>query len=153
MKDKRYLGAAINYNNKLHIFGGYNYNNDSIQHTSEIISIDGTVEYGPDLPKAVLFHTITAINETVSILAGGETYANDSSQLAWYFNHETRVFSPGPNLLEGRAEHGSATFVDKVTKAKMPVVTGGHNRYINNGDGSVLSSTELLINGQWQSGK
>ena len=148
MKDKRHVAAAINYNNKLHIFGGYNYNNDSIQHTSEIISIDGTVEYGPDLPKAVLFHTITAINETVSILAGGETYANDSSPLTWYFNHETQVFLPGPNLLEGRAEHGSATFLDKVTKAKMPVVTGGHNRYINNGDGSVLSSTELLINGQ-----
>ena len=33
--------------------------------------------------------------------------------------------------------------VDKVTKAKIPIVTGGHG---------ASDSTELLINGQWQSG-
>ena len=35
--------------------------------------------------------------------------------------------------------------VDKVTKAKIPMVTGGYN-------GGTLDSTELLINGIWQSG-
>jgi hypothetical protein len=35
--------------------------------------------------------------------------------------------------------------VDKVTKAKIPMVTGGYN-------GGYMSSTELLINGHWQSG-
>ena len=33
--------------------------------------------------------------------------------------------------------------VDKVTKAKIPIVTGGHG---------ASDSTELLINGIWQSG-
>ena len=33
--------------------------------------------------------------------------------------------------------------VDKVTKAKIPIVTGGNG---------ASDSTELLINGQWQSG-
>ena len=42
-------------------------------------------------------------------------------------------------------DHGSATIVDKVTKAKIPMVTGGYN-------GGTLDSTELLINGIWQSG-
>jgi hypothetical protein len=54
--------------------------------------------------------------------------------------------SSGPSLLEGRRFHGSATVVDKVTKAKIPMVTGGYN------GGAFLDSTELLINGQWQSG-
>ena len=71
--------------------------------------------------------------------------ANSYSPLTWYFNHETNVFSSGPSLLQGRYDHGSATIVDKVTKAKIPMVTGGYN-------GGTLDSTELLINGQWQSG-
>ena len=71
--------------------------------------------------------------------------ANSYSPLTWYFNHETNVFSSGPSLLQGRNSHGSATIVDKVTKAKIPMVTGGYN-------GGTLDSTELLINGIWQSG-
>ena len=47
------------------------------------------------------------------------------------------------SVLQDRYHHGSATVVDKVTKAKIPMVTGGYN-------GGTLDSTELLINGQWQ---
>ena len=116
--------------------------------TTEIISIDGGVEYGPDLPEAVCHHAITSITSTVSLLSGGiTTNANNYSPLTWYFNHETNIFSAGPSLLEGRYQHGSATCVDKVTKAKIPIVSGGK------GSGNVyLDSTELLINEQWQSG-
>ena len=71
---------------------------------------------------------------------------NSRSPLTWYINHETNVFSAGPSLLEGRRRHDSATIVDKVTKEKIPMVTGG----IDNG--GRLDSTELLINGIWQSG-
>ena len=131
------------FQNKFHIFGGYD-SGIKLQ-TSELISIDGGVEYGPSLPTAVYFHAITSINSTVSILSGGYTSASYYSPLTWYFNHETNIFSPGPSLLEGRYYHGSATCVDKVTKAKIPIVTGGYN-------GAKLDSTELLINGQWQSG-
>ena len=113
--------------------------------TTELISIDGGVEYGPELPTAVFYHAITSINSTVSILSGGVTSATNYSPLTWYFNHETNIFSDGPSLLEGRNDHGSATCVDKVTKAKIPIVTGGYN-------GVDLDSTELLINGEWQSG-
>ena len=76
---------------------------------------------------------------------GGWTDSDLYSPRTWYFNHESNVFSSGPSLLEGRRNHGSATVVDKVTKAKVPMVTGGW-------DGSALDSTELLINGIWQSG-
>ena len=114
--------------------------------TTELISIDGGVEYGPELPEAVAWHAITSINSTVSLLSGGWTDSDLYSPRTWYFNHESNVFSSGPSLLEGRRNHGSATVVDKVTKAKIPMVTGGY------GNSGRLDSTELLINGQWQSG-
>ena len=137
---RRYFAGVI-HKNKLHVFGGYDSSTRS--KTTELISIDGSAEYGPELPKFVSDHAITSINSTVSLLSGGSPGYN--SPVTWYFNHETNVFSSGPSLLQGRAYHGSATVVDKVTKAKIPMVTGG------SGNGR-LDSTELLINGQWQSG-
>jgi hypothetical protein len=40
--------------------------------TTELISIDGGVEYGPELPEAVYLHAITSINSTVSLLSGDD---------------------------------------------------------------------------------
>ena len=145
MKNKRRYTAGIVYQKKLHVFGGYD---GSQLQSSEIISEDGGVIDGPDLPTAVESHAITAINSTVSILSGGSTYANSYSSQTWFYNHETETFSSGPTLLQGRKRHASATIVDKVTKAKIPVVTGGWSG--NNGN---LDSTEFLIDGQWQTGK
>ena len=144
MNEKRGYAAGIMFKNKFHVFGGYD--GSSRLQTSEIISIDGAVEYGPELPESVYLHAITSINSTVSILSGGATSATSYSPLTWFFNHETQAFSSGPSLLEGRSLHGSATIVDKVTKAKIPMVTGGY------GNAGRLDSTELLINGMWQSG-
>ena len=144
MKDKRDVAAGIVYKKKLHVFGGYD--GSQVLQSSEIISEDGGVIDGPDLPTAVMRHAITAINSTVSILSGGSANSNSASSQTWFYNHETEAFSSGPTLLEGRRWHASATIVDKVTKAKIPVVTGGYN----NGD---LDSTELLIDGHWQTGK
>ena len=145
MKEKRSYAAGVVFQNKLHVFGGFY---DGISQTSELISIEfGGVEHGPGLPIAVYKHAITSINSTESILSGGVTIATDNSPLTWYFNHETNTFLAGPSLLEGRYYHGSATCVDKVTKAKIPIAAGGYG----NG-GVLLDSTELLINGQWQSG-
>ena len=143
MNETRVYAAGIMFKNKLHVFGGSSDLGLNLQ-TSEIISIDGDVEDGPELPFAVNSHVITSINSTVSLLSGGYTLANPyGSRLTCFFNHETQAFSDGPSLLEGRIRHGSATIVDKVTKEKIPVVTGGIN---------VGATTELLLNGMWQSG-
>ena len=71
---------------------------------------------------------------------------DDYSSQTWFYNHENGTFLSGPTLLEGRELHASATIVDKVTKAKIPVVIGGYN-------GNTMDSTEFLIDGQWQTGK
>ena len=143
MKEKRRYAAGVVYDNRFYVFGGRD--GSTLLRSSEIISIDGGVEYGPDLPTAVYNHAITAINTTVSILSGGSTSASLKSPSTWYYNHETQGFSSGPSLLERRRVHGSATIVDKVTKSKIPIVTGG----LGNG---FLKSTEMLINGHWQPG-
>ena len=145
MKEKRGNAAGVTYKNKFHVFGGIG--SSSSKQSTELISIDGGVEYGPDLPEEVELHAITSINSTTSLLSGGRTSAAWSSSLSWYFNHETNVFSSGPSLLQGRNSHGSATIVDKVTKAKIPIVFGGFGAYMD-----YMDSTELLINGIWQSG-
>ena len=144
-KEKRYAAAGVVYKNKFHVFGGHD--GSGLLQTSELISIYGGVEDGPALLAAVEGHAITSVTSTVSILSGGSTSANYYSPKTWYFNHETGAFSLGPSLLEGRNRHGSATIVDKVTTAKIPMVSGGYgNSFV------LLDSTELLINGQWQSG-
>ena len=143
MNEKRQYAAGIMFKNKFHVFGGSD--GSSRLQTSEIIGIDGGVEDGPELPEAISNHAITSVNSTVSVLSGGSTSSTKYSPLTWFFNHETQAFSSGPSLLTGREGHGSATIVDKLTKAKIPMVTGGWN----NGE---LDSTELLINGMWQSG-
>ena len=144
MKEKRAYATGVTYNKKLHVFGGWN--GSSKTQTSETVNVDGMVSNGPDLPTAVGWHAMTTINDSVSILSGGSTNADQYSAQTWYYNHDTKAFTSGPDLLEGRRGHGSATNVDKVTKAKIAVVTGGWN------GSAALDSTEMLINGQWETG-
>ena len=125
------------------MFGGWS--GSSTLQTSETINVDGEVSDGTNLPTGVYGHAMTAITDTVSLLSGGWTNANSASAQTWYYNHDTEVFTSGPDLLEGRRYHGSATNVDKVTKAKIAVVAGGVGI-------GLLDSTEMLINGQWQTG-
>ena len=146
MNEKRVYTAGVVYNDKLHVFGGYS--GSSYLQTSETINLDGTVSDGPDLPEAFRLHAMTSINDTVSLLSGGSTNTNIYSVQTWFYNHETEAFTPGPDLMEGRYLHGSAINVDKVTKAKIVVVTGGRGGW----NGDIMDSTEMLINGQWETG-
>ena len=141
MKEARRNTAAVMHNDKLHVFGGWG-GSSSSQTTSEIINLDGEVRYGPDLPTQFASHAMTKINDTVSLISGGD----NANAKTWYYNHDTETFTSGPDLLEGRSLHGSAINVDKVTKAKIVIVTGGQDNVGN------IDSTEMLINGQWQTG-
>ena len=146
MKEKRNSAAAVMHNDKLHVFGGNN--GSSNLQTSETINVDGEVSYGPDMPTKIYSHAMTKINDTVSILSGGMPNANFAwTAQTWYYNHDTEAFTSGPDLLKGRNGHGSAINVDKVTKAKIVVITGGYR-----GSWTYLDSTEMLINGIWQTG-
>lgn len=147
LNGKRYMAAGIVYKNKFHVFGGSGKNSNL--KTSVIVSESGVSEDGPDLKTAISSHAITIINSTMSIITGGSTSIPDITSETWYYNHETKTFTSGPKLMEARSSHGSATIMDKTTKEKIPVVTGGH---LDNKLFQVTDSTELLIKGQWQTG-
>ena len=147
MNRKRTATAGVMHNGKLHVFGGYT-GHYSLK-TTETINVDGEVRDMPDLPiwDGVKQHAMTKISDTVSLLSGGWTSDVGYSAKTWFYNHDTEAFTSGPDLMESRLDHGSAMNVDKVTKAKIAVVTGGGCC-----NGNVMDSTEMLINGQWQAG-
>ena len=70
MTEGRAYAAAIVYHESLHIFGGVGQYGE-LSGSSEIVHADGTVTFGVDLPGTLAFHAITFVNETVSILTGG----------------------------------------------------------------------------------
>ena len=88
MNDEISGAAGVIYNKKLHVFGGYGFGGVFGRlRTSKTISVDGSVNNGPDLPMAVYGHAMTSINHTVSLLSGGATTANFASVQTWYCNH------------------------------------------------------------------
>ena len=71
------------------------------------------------------------------------------SDKSWYFNHAIQEFQSGPNLLEVRHDHSSGTVTDQETKEKMAIIAGGYYfSYL-----APLDSTEILLNGEWMTGK
>ena len=146
MVERRVNAAGIVYNNALHIFGGYDYDTFTTLQSSEIINEDGSSTLGPQLPIPIQSHAIASINSTVSILTGG--YTNTSSYKTWFYNHESQQFQAGPNLLGARYDHSSGIVTDQETKEKMTIIVGYKN--FNN---THLDSTEILLNGQWMTGK
>ena len=148
MTDKRSAGAGIVYDNTFHIFGGNDYDKKTKLQSSEIVNEDGSSNEGPQLLTAIAWHAIASINSTVSIITGGVINNYEISDRTWYFSHATQEFWPGPSLLEKRSGHSSATITDQETKEKISIVAGGY--YTMNG---YLSSTELLIKGEWEKGK
>ena len=144
MISRRVNAAGISHNQSFLIFGGSVLGN---QHkylsSTEIITEQGGVSPGPEIPEAITGRRLTYVNATTSILTGGST-------TTWFFNHVSQQFQPGPPLNNGRYGHASGTVQDHVTKENIVVVVGGVKAH-----GSLVDSTEILINGEseWQQGK
>ena len=101
------------------------------------------------MPEAVYRYAIASVNETTSILTGGQSTSSSSSAKTWFFSHVSQQFQAGPNLITGRYTHASATIQDKVTMENIVAVIGGYN------GGGYTDTTELLFNGEseWKQGK
>ena len=107
------------------------------------------------MPEPNMGHAIASVNETTTILTGGQPSVVSSAK-TWFFSHVSQQFQAGPILITGRRRHASATIQDKVTMENIVAVIGGagrrrdHNYFVD-----FLNSTELLFNGEsaWQQGK
>ena len=85
----------------------------------------------------------------MSIITGGLTDTPKFGQ-NWYFNHASQEFQSGPNLLEARVWHTSASITDQETKEKILIVVGGYSEH--NVSSRFLDRTEILSNGEWVAG-
>ena len=148
MTSRRYRAAGIVHANTFIIFGGDDNNGSGILSTTEIVTEEGQVTPGPEMPAAVHYPSISSLNATTSILTGGETSAIDYSPVTWYFDHVSQEFQQGPSLITGRRSHASATLQDHDTKEDIVAVVGGYNDGVGE-----LDSTEFLRNGEWTAGK
>ena len=103
------------------------------------------------MPEALHSHAVASVNETTTILTGGQPSVVSSAK-SWFFSHVSQQFQAGPNLITGRRGHASATIQDKVTMENIVAVIGGFKGTIPT---AYLDSVELLINGEseWQQGK
>ena len=156
MTFRRWGAAGISHDQSFIIFGGSA--GSLLLSSTEIITEQGGVSPGPEMPEAVRFHSIASVDATTSIIIGGQNGGNSYSPKTWFFYHAsqpTQQFQPGPLLITGRSNHASATIQDHITMENIVAVVGGRSAIIPQYSPypQLLDSTELLIDGEWQQGK
>jgi hypothetical protein len=118
--------------------------------SSILISNDGSSGSGPNLPHGLSNHAIVSINETLSLLIGGEDKELIVMDTTYYFSHETEKWTEGPHLNQPRMAHTAGLITDKVTKETFLIVVGGRKTHQYD---SELNTTEIMMNGAWVSGE
>ena len=99
------------------------------------------------MPIPVDSHALVAINKTCSLLIGGRTTGLATIPKVFYFDHEGKNWSQGPDLIQARRSHAAGLVTDEITYDEFVIVTGGEY------NGIFLDSTEILIDNQWNPGK
>ena len=127
--------------NILWVTGGYN----GVKLAStEYVKMTGTMP-GPDLPMALYYHAMVAINNTCSMVIGGESSGANSAS-TFYYDHNEGEWTTGPSLMQAREFPAAGIVTDEVTDENFVAVTGG---YYYPDD---LDSTEILQDGNWVQG-
>jgi len=146
---RRHGAAGIVHANTFIIFGGWDSTGGTSGRlsTTEIVTEEGQVTPGPEMPVAVFYHSIASLDEKTWILTGGYTSTTSSTDETWFFDPVSQEFQQGPPLITGRYDHASATLKDQDTKENIVAVVGGYSVA-----GGFLDSTEFLRNGEWSPG-
>ena len=145
MSVSRLDAASIVINdNTLWVTGGSYYGNygGSLASTDNV-TVNGTM-IGPDLPMALKYHAMVAINSTCSMVIGG--YHNpDSFASTFFYDHNEDEWITGPSLMQARDSHAAGIVTDEVTGEHFVAVTGGYYS-------DTLDSTEILQDREWVQG-
>ena len=110
---------------------------------------------GPNLPIALCKHQLVSFNHKefgyVSMVIGGQPPgSNDGAWITYFFLHSNQTWMEGPHLKHDRMYHAAQVIIDPVTKEELVIVTGG--TFASDTD-DFLDTTEILIDGNWTSGK
>ena len=147
MSVKRHSAASIVLDsNTLWITGGYY--DYLIYDSSEFIQLEGSNQ-GPTLAMPVHAHAMILLNDTFSMIIGGqnELNINKASALTFYYDHQINQWLNGPALIQARDSHAVGIITDENTMEKLLIVTGGVSY------GVLIYATEILIENQWNLGK
>ena len=142
MSVARDVAASIVLNgNTLWITGGY-----PPLASTEYVTITGTLA-GPDLPMALYGHAMVAINNTHSIVIGGNDGGYSGVSSTFYYDRNEGEWIDGPSLMQVRGYHAAEFVTDEVTDEQILAITGGF--YAD----YYFDSTEILLDGKWVQGK
>ena len=157
MSTKRWKAASIVINDDtLWVTGGKNgLGTGGYLASTEYVRMTGSM-LGPDLPMALGYHKMVAINSTCSMVIGGQnsysyhdaSYAYDFFASTFFYDHNEGEWITGPSLMEARRFHAAGIVTDDVTDEHFVAVTGGINGWTGE-----LDSTEILQDGEWVQGK
>ena len=145
MMSERYAAASVVLEpEKIWVLGGSNSNSSKLS-TTEYIFSDGRNEEGPPMPIALATHAMVKINQSTSILVGGNVGWFVKSKRTWFYDGN---WIEGPDLQKARFQHSVGTLRDPVTDQVYVVVAGGY-------DGSYLNDVEILrvAGTAWETGK
>merc|ERR1712218_636624 len=94
------------------------------------------------------WHAIVDQHDDTYMLIGGKTDDGAFSKATYVYNGQSRKWTKGPDLLQGRRGHSAGILHDAITHDQYTVVVGGH--YCG-----PLSSVEVLKSGstEWAQGK
>ena len=145
----RFYAASIVINdNTLWVTGGLS--NGWGNATTEYVTVTGSM-LGPDLPVALRYHAMVAINRTCSMVIGGyygsSSYDHGFFASTFFYDRIEGEWINGPSLIKARDMHAAGFVTDEVTGEDFVAVTGGN--YGN----YALYSTEILQGGEWVQGK
>jgi hypothetical protein len=139
----RLSAASIVINdNTLWVTGGYDPSGGGDDASTEYVTVTGTMP-GPDLPIALNYHAMVAINSTCSMVIAGY-----SSKSTFFHDHSEGEWITGPSLKQERFFHAAGIVTDELTGVDFVAVTGGYDW-----DYGHLDSTEILQDGEWVQGK
>ena len=112
--ERAYAASLIINGASLWITGGLSTDTGSILATSESITLEGSIP-GPEMPIPINSHALVAINKTCSILIGGRTTGSVTLPTVYYFEHEGKYWSQGPDLMQARKNHAAGIVNDETT--------------------------------------
>ena len=139
---RRYAASIVLHDNTLWVTGGVDGGGEDLVST-EYVTVTGTT-LGPDLPIALYYHAMVAINRTCTMVIGGRS--NGSYASTFFYDRNEGEWITGPSLMQGRYGHAAGIVTDEGTDEHFVAVTGGnYDVYLN--------STEILQDGEWVQGK
>ena len=163
MEEKRSFSQSIVDRGNMLVTGGTNggyigTNSETGEFINNKVGNNTAPRYSIQLPDTISYHAFVKVNQTTSLLIGGNhglfilPWLSNRSRKTYYFNSYTNKWASGPMLKYGRSIHAAGILVDHATNKQHIAAVGGW-KYSWEHFG-MTNSVELLLHGDngWSEG-